>query len=104
MTVDVIDKITIPSGQAFNNKDELYQKFSGSLIKTLKQKNSQSTSAEVFPNGTTGTAAFYVYVMDGIVILSITSTVMEESVAVTFLIAPVTASDSVSSCSYPCDI
>ena len=26
MTVDVIDKITIPSGQAFNNKDELYQK------------------------------------------------------------------------------
>lgn len=65
MTVDVIDKITIPSGQAFNNKDELYQKFSGSLIKTLKQKNSQSTSAEVFPNGTTGTAAFYVYVMDG---------------------------------------
>lgn len=65
MTVDVIDKITIPFGQAFNNKDELYQKFSGSLIKTLKQKNSQSTSAEVFPNGTTGTAAFYVYVMDG---------------------------------------
>ena len=65
MTVDVIDKITIPSGQAFNNKDELYQKFSGSLIKTLKQENSQSTSAEVFPNGTTGTAAFYVYVMDG---------------------------------------
>lgn len=63
MTVDVIDKITIPSGQAFNNKDELYQKFSGSLIKTLKQENSQST--EVFPNGTTGTAAFYVYVMDG---------------------------------------
>lgn len=66
MTVDVIDKITIPSGQAFNNKDELYQKFSGSLIKTLKQENSPSTSAEVFPNGTTGTAAFYVYVMDGI--------------------------------------
>lgn len=66
MAVDVVDKITIPSGQAFNNKDELYQKFSGSLIKTLKQKNSQSTSAEVFPNGTTGTAAFYVYVMDGI--------------------------------------
>ena len=65
MAVDVIDKITIPSGQAFNNKDELYQKFSGSLIKTLKQENSQSTSAEVFPNGTTGTAAFYVYVMDG---------------------------------------
>lgn len=65
MTVDVIDKITIPSGQAFNNKDELYQKFSGSLIKTLKQENLQSTSAEVFPNGTTGTAAFYVYVMDG---------------------------------------
>ena len=65
MTVDVIDKITIPFGQAFNNKDELYQKFSGSLIKTLKHKNSQSTSAEVFPNGTTGTAAFYVYVMDG---------------------------------------
>lgn len=65
MAVDVVDKITIPSGQAFNNKDELYQKFSGSLIKTLKQENSQSTSAEVFPNGTTGTAAFYVYVMDG---------------------------------------
>lgn len=65
MTVDVIDKITIPSGQAFNNKDELYQKFSGSLIKTLKQQNSPSTSAEVFPNGTTGTAAFYVYVMHG---------------------------------------
>lgn len=65
MTVDVVDKITIPSGQAFNNKDELYQKFSGSLIKTLKQENSQPTSAEVFPNGTTGTAAFYVYVMDG---------------------------------------
>ncbi len=65
MTVDVIDKITIPSGQAFNNKDELYQKFSGSLIKTLKQENSPSTSAEVFPNGTTGTAAFYVYVMHG---------------------------------------
>lgn len=65
MAVDVIDKITIPSGQAFNNKDELYQKFSGSLIKTLKQEDSQSTSAEVFPNGTTGTAAFYVYVMDG---------------------------------------
>ena len=65
MTVDVIDKITIPSGQAFNEQDELYQKFSGSLIKTLKQENSQSTSAEVFPNGTTGTAAFYVYVMDG---------------------------------------
>ncbi|MBD8930696.1 MAG: hypothetical protein EGQ79_00885 [Ruminococcus sp.] len=65
MTVDVIDKITIPSGQAFNDQDELYQKFSGSLIKTLKQENSQSTSAEVFPNGTTGTAAFYVYVMDG---------------------------------------
>ncbi len=65
MTVDVINKITIPSGQAFNNKDELYQKFSGSLIKTLKQENSPSTSAEVFPNGTTGTAAFYVYVMDG---------------------------------------
>lgn len=65
MTVDVINKITIPSGQAFNNKDELYQKFSGSLIKTLKQENPPSTSAEVFPNGTTGTAAFYVYVMDG---------------------------------------
>lgn len=65
MTVDVIDKITIPSGQAFNDQDELYQKFSGSLIKTLKQENSQSTSAEVFPNGTTGTAAFYVYVMNG---------------------------------------
>lgn len=65
MTVDVVDKITIPSGQAFNEQDELYQKFSGSLIKTLKQENSQSTSAEVFPNGTTGTAAFYVYVMDG---------------------------------------
>lgn len=63
MTVDVIDKITIPSGQAFNDQDELYQKFSGSLIKTLE--NSQATSAEVFPNGTTGTAAFYVYVMDG---------------------------------------
>lgn len=63
MAVDVVDKITIPSGQAFNNKDELYQKFSGSLIKTLE--NPQSTSAEVFPNGTTGTAAFYVYVMDG---------------------------------------
>lgn len=65
MTVDVVDKITIPSGQAFNEQDELYQKFSGSLIKTLKRENSQSTSAEVFPNGTTGTAAFYVYVMDG---------------------------------------
>ena len=65
MTVDVINKITIPSGQAFNEQDELYQKFSGSLIKTLKQENSPSTSAEVFPNGTTGTAAFYVYVMAG---------------------------------------
>lgn len=65
MAVDVVDKITIPSGQAFNEQDELYQKFSGSLIKTLKQENSPSTSAEVFPNGTTGTAAFYVYVMDG---------------------------------------
>ena len=65
MTVDVVDKITIPSGQAFNEHDELYQKFSGSLIKTLKQENSPSTSAEVFPNGTTGTAAFYVYEMDG---------------------------------------
>lgn len=65
MTVDVVDKITIPSGQAFNKHDELYQKFSGSLIKTLKQENSPSTSAEVFPNGTTGTAAFYVYEMDG---------------------------------------
>ena len=65
MTVDVIDKITIPSGQAFNKQDELYQKFSGSLIKTLTQENSPSTSAEVFPNGTTGTVAFYVYVMDG---------------------------------------
>ena len=65
MAVDVVDKITIPSGQAFNNKDELYQKFSGSLIKTLKQENLQPTSAEAFPNGTTGTAAFYVYVMDG---------------------------------------
>lgn len=65
MTVDVIDKITIPSGQAFNKQDELYQKFSGSLIKTLTQENSPSTSAEVFPNGTTGTAAFYVYVMNG---------------------------------------
>lgn len=63
MTVDVIDKITIPSGQAFNKQDELYQKFSGSLIKTLE--NPPSTSAEVFPNGTTGTAAFYVYVMEG---------------------------------------
>ena len=63
MTVDVINKITIPSGQAFNDQDELYQKFSGSLIKTLE--NPPSTSAEVFPNGTTGTAAFYVYVMDG---------------------------------------
>ena len=65
MAVDVVDEITIPSGQAFNEQDELYQKFSGSLIKTLKQENSQSTSAEVFPNGTTGKAAFYVYVMDG---------------------------------------
>lgn len=65
MAVDVVDKITIPSGQAFNDQDELYQKFSGRLIKTLKQENSQSTSAKVFPNGTTGTAAFYVYVMDG---------------------------------------
>lgn len=63
MTVDVIDKITIPSGQAFNEQDELYQKFSGSLIKTLE--NPPSTSAEVFPNGTTGTAAFYVYEMEG---------------------------------------
>ena len=65
MAVDVVDKITIPSGQAFNEQDELYQKFSGSLIKTLKQENLQPTSAEVFPNGTTGTAVFYVYVMDG---------------------------------------
>ena len=63
MAVDVIDKITIPSGQAFNDQDELYQKFSGSLIKTLE--NPPSTSAEVFPNGTTGTAAFYVYEMEG---------------------------------------
>ena len=65
MLVDVVDKITIPSGQAFQSQDELYQKFSGSLLKTIAKDTSVSTSAELFPNGTTGNAEFYVYVMNG---------------------------------------
>ena len=65
MTVDVVDKITIPSGQAFQDQDELYQKFSGSLIKTITEATGETSSAELFPDGTSGTAQFYVYVMDG---------------------------------------
>ena len=66
MLVDVVDKITIPSGQAFQSQDELYQKFSGSLLKNIAKSTSESsTSAELFPNGTSGNAEFYVYVMNG---------------------------------------
>lgn len=67
MQIDVVDKITFPKGQAYLDedsaavKDELYLRFVGSLQKTI----SESTSAEQFPSGTTGTVNFYVYKMDG---------------------------------------
>lgn len=65
MKVDVVDEITFPNGQAYldagETKDELYQRFVGSLQKTI----GDNTSAEQFPSGTTGTANFYVYKKDG---------------------------------------
>lgn len=65
MKVDVVDKITFPNGQAYLDnsevKDELYQRFTGGLQKTINGK----TSAEQFPSGTTGVANFYVYKMNG---------------------------------------
>ena len=57
LLVDVVDKITFPNGQAYNDSDELYLRIVGSLQKTLNG----TTSGEQFPSGTTGTAAFYVY-------------------------------------------
>lgn len=65
MQVAVVDKITFPNGQAYldtgDTKDELYHRFVGSLQKTIDG----NTSAEQFPSGTTGTASFYVYKMNG---------------------------------------
>lgn len=57
LLVDVVDKITFPNGQAYNDIDELYLRIVGSLQKTLNG----TTSGEQFPSGTTGTAEFYVY-------------------------------------------
>ena len=57
LLVDVVDKITFPNGQAYNDSDELYLRIVGSLQKTLNE----TTSGEQFPSGTTGTAEFYVY-------------------------------------------
>ena len=57
LLVDVVDKITFPNGQAYNDSDELYLRIVGSLQKTLNG----TTSGEQFPSGTTGTAEFYVY-------------------------------------------
>ncbi|MBU5480535.1 hypothetical protein [Blautia sp. MSJ-19] len=61
LNVDVIDTITFPNKQIYQDtgtvKDELYQRFVGSLQKTVNGK----TSAAQFPSGTTGNAQFYVY-------------------------------------------
>lgn len=57
LLVDVVDKITFPNGQAYNDSDKLYLRIVGSLQKTLNG----TTSGEQFPSGTTGTAEFYVY-------------------------------------------
>lgn len=57
LLVDVVDKITFPNSQAYNDSDELYLRIVGSLQKTLNG----TTSGEQFPSGTTGTAEFYVY-------------------------------------------
>lgn len=66
MTVDVTDKITIPSEQAFQEQDALYLRFNGGMIKTMAVKDGNpETSAELFPDGTGGTAEFYVYRMNG---------------------------------------
>lgn len=65
MNVDVVDEIMIPADQAFQEQDELYQKFNGGLIKTLESSTPTETSSEVFPDGTSGTATFYVYTISG---------------------------------------
>ena len=57
MKVDVVDAITFPNDQIYQDTDELYQRFVGSLQK----KEGDTSSAEQFPSGTTGTAQFYVY-------------------------------------------
>ena len=62
MTVNVIDEITFPNSQSYNDYDQLYLRFVGGLQKTVKNAEEKTiTSAEQFPSGTTGTANFYVY-------------------------------------------
>ncbi len=61
MKVDVVDTITFPNDQIYGKNDELYLRFVGGLQNTVNEK----FSAEQFPDGTTGTAYFYVYKKDG---------------------------------------
>ena len=58
LKVDVIDKITFPNSQAYNeDDDQLYLKIAASLQNTVDGK----ISAAQFPSGTSGRAWFYVY-------------------------------------------
>ena len=60
--VSVRDTITFPNDQAYNENDQLYQRFSGSLQTSIKADDgSNSINYEPFPSGTAGKARFYVY-------------------------------------------
>lgn len=68
MTVDVVDTITFPKAQAYQDdntsaggKDELYQRFVGGWQKT---ENEASTAVGI-PNDTEGYAHFYIYRKNG---------------------------------------
>ena len=61
MKVHITDTITFPNGQAYNENDQLYQRFVVNLQKTADG----NTSAVQFPSGTTGQVYFYVYTGSG---------------------------------------
>lgn len=68
MQVDVVDTITFPKKQAYQDQDKLYVRFIGNLNNTEPSENSENvtqTSAVLFPAGTSGTAEFYIYVENG---------------------------------------
>lgn len=62
--VDVVDKITFPNGQAYQKQDNLFLQIVGNLQKTLNTNGAETTTAEQFPQGTTGLVKFYVYKND----------------------------------------
>lgn len=57
MKVDVVDKITFPNGQVYQEQDNLYLRFVGGIQNTINEE----TTSEEFPGGTTGMASFYIY-------------------------------------------